>query len=109
MFPAYYDDPSLPHAFLRDPPDSGSDTLAYPTQEVLGLFSESDPVEAVQDAPKVFFIVFQQELDDYKRLGFNEHPALITLEEHFVETDKMAWGDLFLITLEVQKEANAPS
>lgn len=109
MFPAFYDDPSLPHAFLRDPPDSGGDTLAYPTQEALGLFAEADPLQVAQDAPKVYFVVFQQEFDDYERLGFIEHPALASLKEHFVEVDRLAWGDLFLIALENQKEADAPS
>lgn len=109
MFPAYYDDPSLPHTFLRDPPDSGSDTLAYPTQEVLGMFAESDPLEAVQNAPKIFFIVFQQELNDYERLGFFDHPALAALEEQYLETDLMEWNDLLLFTLEHKREADAPS
>jgi 4-amino-4-deoxy-L-arabinose transferase-like glycosyltransferase len=102
MLPAYLDDPALPHLFLRDPPGSGSDTLAYPTQEILGIYAELDPLKASQGASNVYFIVFQQELDDYAQLGFTRHPALTALGEQFRQSNLMEWGDLLLYTLEPQ-------
>jgi uncharacterized membrane protein len=100
MLPAYYDDPSLPHRYLQDPIRSGSDTLAPPTQEVLGLFAESDPISAVAEAENVYLIIFQQELEDYARIGYTHHPALTTLERTYVIQREMLWGDLRLYRLE---------
>jgi hypothetical protein len=100
MLPAYYDDPSLQHRYLQDPPGSGSDTLALPTQEVMGLFAESDPISAVAGAENVYLIVFQQEIEDYRRMGYTRHPALTTLERTYIIQSEMMWGDLRLYGME---------
>jgi hypothetical protein len=100
MLPAYYDDPSLPHRYLQDPPGSGSDTLALPTQEVMGLLAETDPISAVAGAENVYLIVFQQEIEDYKRMGYTQHPALTTLERTYIIQSEMMWGDLRLYGME---------
>lgn len=60
-FPMYYyarAEP-LPQRFIMDPPGAGSDTLAYPTQEALGLFAASRD-EAFQDAARVWFVMFRE-------------------------------------------------
>jgi 4-amino-4-deoxy-L-arabinose transferase-like glycosyltransferase len=100
MFPAYLDDPVLPHQYLQDPPGSGGDTLAYPTQEVLGLFAISDPLVAVEQASRVYFVIFQQEFEDYSRLGYTLHPTLASLNAQFDTSSKMALGDLWLYTMD---------
>jgi 4-amino-4-deoxy-L-arabinose transferase-like glycosyltransferase len=100
MLPAYVDDPGLPHRYLQDPPGSGSDTLAYPTQEVLRLFASSDPLGAVQQASRVYFVIFQQEFEDYNRLGYALHPALASLNTEFNTSSKMALGDMWLYTMD---------
>ena len=100
MLPAYYDDPSLPHRYLQDPTGSRSDTLALPTQEVLGLIAETDPISAVAEAESVYLILFQQELEDYERLGFAQHPALAALERTYLVESPMMWGDLLLYRME---------
>lgn len=100
MLPAYYDDPALPHKYLQDPPGSASDTLAYPTQEVLGLFAEKDALSAAGEADEVFFVVFKQEIDDYLRLGYSTHPTIQTLEKSYAKRNTLMWGDLLLYTLE---------
>jgi 4-amino-4-deoxy-L-arabinose transferase-like glycosyltransferase len=96
MLPAYLDDPSLPHHYLQDPPGSGSDTLALPTQEVLGLFAESDPSAAVEGAGAVYMLIFKQEFMDYQRLGYEQHPAFTDLDDSYEVSNKVTWGDLEL-------------
>ena len=100
MLPAPYDDPSLPHKYLQDPPGSGSDTLAYPTQEVLGLFAEEDPISAVGKAGEVYLVVFEREIIDYERLGYVQHPAIMSLAASYRVRDIMMWEDLLLFSLE---------
>lgn len=102
MLPAFYDDPSLPHHYLQDPPASGGDTLALPTQEVLRLWAESDALEAAHSADRVYFVIFEREFEDYARLGFQSHPALDRLSEMYVKTRQMQWEDLWLYTYELQ-------
>jgi hypothetical protein len=106
MLPAYLDDPTLPHQYLQDPPGSGSDTLAYPTQEVLGLYAEDDPLQAVDDADVVYLVIFRREFLDYQRLGYEEHPAFLRLAETYELEAKRAWEDLELYTWKFQEQPN---
>ncbi len=92
--PAVYDDPTLDHQYLADPPGSGSDTLAPATQEVLGLFARTDVEGAVGDAAGVWFIIFPREIDDYLAQGIEEHPALGWLETEFDLDEVTSFGDL---------------
>jgi uncharacterized membrane protein len=92
--PAVYDDPTLDHLYLADPPGSGSDTLAPATQEVLGLLAHADVEQAVGDAAGVWFIIFPRELDDYIAQGVEEHPALTWLQAEFDLNEITSYGDL---------------
>jgi 4-amino-4-deoxy-L-arabinose transferase-like glycosyltransferase len=94
VIPAVYDDPTLDHEYLADPPGSGSDTLAIATQEVLGLFAHADVEQAVGDAAGVWFIIFPREIDDYSRQGVEEHPALTWLQAEFDLDEVTSYGDL---------------
>ena len=94
--PAIYYDPSLPHHFLADPPGSGSDTLALPTQAVLGIRADKSPAEAAQGAERVFFLVFERELEEYARLDDGQHPHLFWLWQHFGLLGQSRWDDLLL-------------
>jgi len=94
--PAIYYDPSLPHHFLADPPGSGSDTLALPTQAVLGIRADRTPAEATRGAERVFFLVFERELEEYARLDDGQHPHLSWLRQHFAMLAESRWDDLLL-------------
>jgi 4-amino-4-deoxy-L-arabinose transferase-like glycosyltransferase len=74
FFPMYYYDRTLPQKFLADPPGSGGDTLALPTQAVLGLLAEKDAQTAVGDARSIWFVIFEKEIEEYG--GPDRHPAL---------------------------------
>lgn len=80
FLPMYYYDRTLPQVFLTDPPGSGSDTLALPTQEVLGLRAVSDPETAARGAGRVWFVIFDKAIEEYRP---DPHPHLAWLEAHY--------------------------
>jgi hypothetical protein len=85
--------PDLPGVFLVDPPGSPQDTLAYPTQEALGLFATSTVTEAVGKAERVWLVYFPREMEEMQVMG-SEHPALIWLESRFALAGQEHFGDL---------------
>lgn len=89
-FPMYVYAPDLPGEFLADPPGSPQDTLAYPTQEALGIFATPTVAEAAGDADRVWLVYFPREVE---QMG-GQHPALAWLEAHFVEVKQARFGDL---------------
>jgi uncharacterized membrane protein len=86
FFPMYYYDRALPQTFLADPPGSGSDTLALPTQDALGLFAVDDAEAATQWAGQVWFVIFERAVEEYAP---EQHPHLAWLEAHY--TQKSVW------------------
>jgi hypothetical protein len=51
---------------------------------------------AVGSATGVWFILFPQEIEDYRSLGLPSHPALTWLEEHFQAAGTQAFGELMV-------------
>ena len=96
MLPLAYYAPGLKQEYLADPPESGSDTLAQATQDLLGLVAVTDIGDAVHGAQNVYFVVFKQEIEDYLALGFENHPGLEWLEGRYQSYDLDRWGDLLL-------------
>jgi 4-amino-4-deoxy-L-arabinose transferase-like glycosyltransferase len=96
-FPMRYYAPDLPCVFLADPPGSPQDTLAYPTQEALGIFATLTITEAVGQAGQVWLVYFPREMEEVQALG-TEHPALAWLEGRFVEARQERFSDL-VVTL----------
>lgn len=90
---AYYDRGRAP-TYLADPPGSGSDTLALATQQVLGLLAEPDIETAAAGADRIALVVFDRELQDYRSLGFAEHPALKWLGDNYDRAGTEAFGEL---------------
>ncbi len=106
MFPSFYYDESLPHTYIADPPDSGSDTLALPTQEILGLIAQPDAIRAVGDAHQVFFVMFGREIGDYESLGVINHPHLSWLKEHYSLDEQTTWDDLSIYRFESREDVS---
>lgn len=86
FFPMHYYDRALPQTFLADPPSSGSDTLALPTQDALGLFAVDDAEAATRGAGRVWLVIFDRAIEEYAP---EQHPHLAWLEAHY--TRKSAW------------------
>jgi hypothetical protein len=92
-FPVHVYAPDLPGVFLADPPGSPQDTLAYPTQEALGIFATSTITEAVGEARRVWLVYFDREVEEVRAMGV-EHPALGWLQVRFVEVERERFNDL---------------
>jgi 4-amino-4-deoxy-L-arabinose transferase-like glycosyltransferase len=94
MLPAYYYDRNLPQEYIQDIPGSGADTLALATQETLGLIAEPGVEEGVNNAKKVWFVIFKKAIDEYKALGYSTHPHLEWLQKNFHLDRQVDWGDI---------------
>jgi hypothetical protein len=92
--PAAYYDSGLDQRYLADPAGSGSDTLALATQEVLGLIAHPDAASAVGEAAGVWFVVFPREIEEYRDLGVEQHPAVAWLEARYSLLSIEEFGEL---------------
>jgi mannosyltransferase len=92
FFPAYYYDRSLPQSFVRDAPGSGEDTLAYPTQQALGLYATTLDA-ATSGARRVWVVMYEQAIAEYKAVG-REHPDLSWMDARFRCVEVIALGNL---------------
>jgi hypothetical protein len=96
-FPIHVYAPDLAVAFLADPPGSPQDTLAYPTQEALGIFATPTITEAVGEAQRVWLIYFSREMEQVQAIGAG-HPALDWLEDRYAGVRQEQFGDLVVAT-----------
>lgn len=97
MLPSVLYAPSLQQSYLADPPGSGSDTLALPTQQVLGLIAipNLDELDAeISPQARIWFIIFQRAIDEYLASGAPEHPHLVWLYAHYDLESIETWGEL---------------
>lgn len=94
FFPCHYYDRELSQAFMADPPGAGSDTLALPTQEALGLLASQTMEEATTDSQRVWFVIFQRAFAEYKGLGHSQPPHKAWLEARFEQVAVEEFNDL---------------
>ena len=92
FFPMYYYDPPLPQTFIADPPGAGSDTLAYPTQQALGLYA-TDLASATKNRSRVWFIIFQDAIDQAAGQG-RAQSNLAWMEQHYRQISLERFNDL---------------
>ena len=94
FLPAHYYDRTLPQSFLADPPGSGSDTLALPTQRTLGLFAVPDPASAVGESRRVWFVIYDRAVEEYRAQGETDHPHMAWLKARFTLARQESFDDL---------------
>jgi len=94
--PAFYFDRGLPQSFLLDPPGSSTDTLSPATQEILHVSGDENIEEASAGSDRVWYIVFQQSLDELESRGFQLHPDLDYLNNNFILTSNQTFDDVKL-------------
>jgi 4-amino-4-deoxy-L-arabinose transferase-like glycosyltransferase len=99
FFPSHYYDRTLAQEYVGDAPGSSTDTLALPTQEVLGLLAQPDVAQAVGNSQRVWFVVFQRALDEAAELG-TENPSKAWLDTHYRLTDTISYSDLMIFLYE---------
>jgi hypothetical protein len=95
FFPMRFYAPDLPQTFLPDAPGSSNDTLAPATQAAMNTFPLADKDGALQASQRVWFVVFERALDEYKQAG-RSHPVLAQLSAEFSLTDEIAFNDLLV-------------
>jgi hypothetical protein len=95
-----YYDRDLPQTFVADPPGSASDTLAAPTQQMLGVAAEPDVATAAAGADRVWYVIFDREIAEYETLGQRSPPGLAWLENHYREAGVGRFGDLSVYEFE---------
>jgi uncharacterized membrane protein len=94
FLPTHYYDRLLPQAFIADEPGSPADTLAYPTQQALGLFATPDIATATRGHERVWFVVFHRAADEYRAAGYPDHPHRAWLEQHYKLVSIASFNDL---------------
>jgi mannosyltransferase len=94
MLPSVYYDRILPQEYIGDPPGSGSDTLALPTQEVIRLMALPSIESIGPSKDRVWFVIFQRAIEEYQGMGYETHPHLAWLNEHYLLERIETWGDL---------------
>lgn len=92
FFPMHYYDRALPQEFLSDPPGSGSDTLAYPTQQALGLYATTLDA-ATGKAQRVWLVIFHQAMTEVEGV----HPHVAWLEAHWTQAQTFSVGNMDVI------------
>jgi len=97
FFPSFYFDPGLPQAFLGDEPGSHNDTYAPASQQAIGLIPEDSPNGVIETHDEIFFVVYQQTLDEYAEMGYDQHPVVATMERSMQPAGQEQYGDLLVI------------
>jgi hypothetical protein len=100
MLPALLFDSGLPHSFIGDPPGSATDTLAPATQQVLNIRAEDSIQSATDGAPRVWYIIHQRKIEEYRAAGHSTHPDLAYLDSHYTLESEESWNEVrvFLYT-----------
>jgi len=91
--PALVYDRALPQGFIADPANSSVDTLSPATQKILNLNSFADIESGTGNAVRVWFIIYQQSLDEYADVN-QVHPHIEYLDEHFTLESTEEWDGL---------------
>lgn len=94
FIPAIYYAPGLTQEFMGDPPGSRVDTLAPATQEVLQVKGQAEIETAIGGAERIWYIIYQRSLDEYRAGGFSTHPDLEYLSSHFTLELQETWDGL---------------
>ena len=94
--PSFYFDRELTQSYLTDPPGSSTDTLSPATQKILQLTAKENIETASTHAARVWFIIYQQSVDEFKSQGFQTHPDLKYLNTNFILTATEKFDDIRL-------------
>lgn len=93
--PSFLFDRDLPQGFILDPAGSSVDTLSPAVQQLLQLRPFKDIQNGTNGAGRVWFIIYQQSMDEYGQTG-QPHPHLDYLNENFILDSAEEWEDIRL-------------
>jgi len=93
-FPFRFYAPGLPQVFIPDVPGSGNDTFARASQDAMQIFPAKDMESAAGVSPGVYFVAFSRTLQEYKDLGYAQHPLIDWLGQHYQLKQHRIYRDL---------------
>jgi len=96
FFPMHVVDPSLAQVYLPDVAGIGSDTLARPTQEALGLIA-TDVDTAIAGQNRAWLVIFARARSDYRTAGFQDDPNWLALDAAFEVGSRQVFGDVEVV------------
>jgi mannosyltransferase len=94
VLPAIFFDRDLSQSFIGDQPGSNTDTLAPATQQVLGIEAENDIRAATRNAERVWYIIYQRSIEEYKAGGNPTHPDIEFLDSQYDLESEENWDGL---------------
>jgi mannosyltransferase len=99
-FPMHFYWPDMPEVFLADAPGSANDTFAPESQAAMAIYPQPDIAAATGQSQRVYFVVFQETIQEYQAAGEVDHPQLITLRKNFHQVDVFTFQDLLIYQFE---------
>lgn len=107
MLPLVVAERGLAQHYIGDVPGSPEDTLALPTQQVLGLLADACVQTAAGGADRVWFVTWPLTLEQARRIGRTDILAAYDwLNTHYVLSETRTFNDLN-VQLFVQPDAEA--
>lgn len=100
FFPSHFYNPALEQSFLADEPGSHNDTYALASQEAIGLYPSMNVADLTVNKNRVWFVVFQKAIQEYKDMGTKVHPVIANLEQTYQLIDQREFGDLIVMRFE---------
>lgn len=94
--PSFYFDRKLPQSYLIDPPGSSTDTLSPATRKILHLTDQQNIETASANAARIWYIIYQQSIDEFTSQGFQTHPDIEYLNSSFILTSMETLNDIRL-------------
>ena len=92
--PSFYFDQEIQQGFIIDPPNSSVDSLAPATREILNVNEVENIEKGTIHASRIWFVIYQQSIDELKSQGYQTHPQLEYLDQHFKLESVETWDDL---------------
>jgi hypothetical protein len=103
FFPMRVVAPELDQVYLPDLDGIGSDTLALPTQQALGL--RAVPIEeALARRERIWLVIFSQTRADYRAAGLADDPNWLAIESRFDVAGQWRFADVKLYLFETNDE-----
>jgi hypothetical protein len=96
FFPMRIVDAALEQVYLPDVAGIGSDTLALPTQQALGLPATSVP-DAMAGRDRIWLVLFARTRDDYRAAGFEDDPNWAAISAQFDVAEQRSFGAVDVI------------
>ena len=103
FFPMHIVDPELDQVYLPDLAGIGSDTLARPTQQALGLLATTVD-EATAGRDRIWLVIFARTRDDYRAAGLGDDPNWAAIESQYAAADLRIFGDVEVFRFEARNK-----